>query len=299
MILSSMTSVKENFIFNKLNNRNFTAILFLSLVEIDNVTMYVFDLNLIRRTEKLYAVSLHFYKRRTRWPISYSINEIYSSHRLSSLSAQIQLESDVFGWQSFPIGDVIQRQINYLSGSKRSEYFGITLKPTVTTRTQRRNIVDLDKFSIYTPFLIVYSKDSKEGNVFEEFVPKNFEQDIKSFEAYENEVNQRNNRYGRAKKQVDLIVICFFFFFRSLRRSIESNLDSTNLLSNWNVTIPTQEPDLCSVKPFVLDFSDLGFSSRIFESRNFMAHLCSGSCQAKVSRFNLIHPFEIIMFLHR
>ncbi|CAF3906206.1 unnamed protein product [Rotaria sordida] len=84
------------------------------IVEIDNVTLYVFDLNVIHRTESIYAVSLHFYKRRTRWPISYSLNEIYSSHRLSSLSAQIHLESDSYGWQSFPIGDVIQRQINYL-----------------------------------------------------------------------------------------------------------------------------------------------------------------------------------------
>ncbi|CAF4541689.1 unnamed protein product, partial [Rotaria sp. Silwood1] len=92
------------------------------IVEIDNVTMYVFDLNVIRRMESIYAVSLHFYKRRTRWPISYSLNEIYSSHRLSSLSAQIQLESDAYGWQSFPIGDVIQRQINYLKLSQKSEY---------------------------------------------------------------------------------------------------------------------------------------------------------------------------------
>jgi hypothetical protein len=154
--------------------------------------MYVFDLNVIRRTESIYAVSLHFYKRRTRWPISYSINEIYSSYRLSSLSAQIQLESDSYGWQSFPIGDVIQRQINYLSLAQKSEYFGITFKPTVTTTTQRRNIIELEKFSVYTPFLIIYSNDSKQTNIFEEFIPKNFEQDIKSYEQFEKEVNTRN-----------------------------------------------------------------------------------------------------------
>ncbi len=170
-------------------------------MEIDNVSMYVFDLNVIRRTENVYAVSLHFYKRRTRWPISYSLNEIYSSHRLSSLSAQIQLESDSFGWQSFPIGDVIQRQINYLTFSQKSEYFGITFKPTVTTKSQRRNIIELEKFSVYTPFLIIYSNDSKQTNVFDEFVPKNFEQDIKSYEQFENEVQQRNTRF----------VHCFFF----------------------------------------------------------------------------------------
>jgi hypothetical protein len=154
--------------------------------------MYVFDLNVIRRTENIYAVSLHFYKRRTRWPISYSLNEIYSSYRLSSLSAQIQLESNSYGWQSFPIGDVIQRQINYLTLSQKSEYFGITFKPIVTTKTQRRNIIELEKFSVYTPFLIIYSNDLKQTNIFEEFIPKNFEQDIKSYEQYENEVNQRN-----------------------------------------------------------------------------------------------------------
>lgn len=162
------------------------------LVEIDNVTMYVFDLNVIRRTEELYSVSLHFYKRRTRWPISYALNEIYSSHRLSSLSAQIQLESDDFGWQSFPIGDVIQRQLNYLTTSQKSEYFGLTFKPTVTTNAQRRTIIDLDKFSVHPPFMIFYSNDSKQANVFEEFIPKNFEQEIKSYEQFEKDVNPTN-----------------------------------------------------------------------------------------------------------
>ena len=160
-------------------------------MDIDNVTMYVFDLNTIRRTESIYAVSLHFYKRRTRWPIAYSLNEIYSSHRLSSLSAQIQLESDSYGWQSFPIGDIIQRQLSYLTTAQKSEYFGITLKPTVTTPTQRRNIVELEKFSVYTPFLIIHSNDSKPPNIFEEFIPKNLEQDVKSYEQFEKEVNQR------------------------------------------------------------------------------------------------------------
>ncbi|CAF1184336.1 unnamed protein product [Rotaria sordida] len=163
------------------------------IVEIDNVTLYVFDLNVIHRTESIYAVSLHFYKRRTRWPISYSLNEIYSSHRLSSLSAQIHLESDSYGWQSFPIGDVIQRQINYLTSIQKSEYFGITFKPTVTTKNQRRNIIELEKFSVYTPFLIMYSNDSKQTNIFEEFITKNFEQDVKSYEQFETEVNKRNS----------------------------------------------------------------------------------------------------------
>ena len=113
---------------------------------------------------------------------SYSLNEIYSSHRLSSLSAQIQLESDNYGWQSFPIGDVIQRQMNYLTLSQKNEYFGMTFKPTVTTNTQRRNILDLEKFSVYKPFMIIYSNDTKPTNVFEEFIPKNFEQDVKQFD---------------------------------------------------------------------------------------------------------------------
>lgn len=165
---------------------------FLFLVEIDNVTMFVFDLNVIRRTENLHSVSLHFYKRRTRWPISYALNEIYSSHRLSSLSAQIQLESDAFGWQSFPIGDVIQRQLNYLSSEQKSEYFGLTFKPTVTTNSQRRNIIELEKFSVHMPFMIFYSNDSKQTNVFDEFIPKNFEQESKTYEQFENDVNRIN-----------------------------------------------------------------------------------------------------------
>jgi len=154
--------------------------------------MYVFDLNVIHRTESVYSVSLHFYKRRTRWPISYSLNEIYSSHRLSSLSAQIQLESNTYGWQSFPIGDLIQRQLNYLTLSQKSEYFGITFKPTVTTKSQRRNIIDLEKFSLYTPFMVIYSNDSKQTNIFEEFIPKNFEQEIQPYEQFEEEVKKKN-----------------------------------------------------------------------------------------------------------
>ena len=152
--------------------------------------MFVFDLNVIRQSETISSVVLHFYKRRTRWPISYALNEIYSSHRLSSLSAQIQLESDTHGWQSFPIADIIQRQFNYLTSTQKSEYFGLTMKPTVTAHNQRRNIIDLDKFSIYTPFMIIYSNDSKQTNVFEEFVPKNFEEESKSYEQFEKDVNQ-------------------------------------------------------------------------------------------------------------
>lgn len=241
--------------------------------------MYVFDLNVIRRTESIYAVSLHFYKRRTRWPISYSLNEIYSSHRLSSLSAQIQLESSAFGWQSFPIGDVIQRQMNYLTFSQKSEYFGITFKPTVTTKNQRRNIIELEKFSVYKPFLIIYSKDSKQTNFFEEFIPINFEEDIKSYEPYENEVNQRNRWVNLFLKNIGkTCLICRF------RRSMEEK--QPVLLSNWNESISLFEPEICSIKPFVIDFSDLGFSSWMMEPKNFMANLCSGSCQTKVKEFS-------------
>ena len=153
--------------------------------------MYVFDLNVIRRTERLSSVSLHFYKRRTRWPISYALNEIYSSHRLSSLSAQIQLEPESYGWQSFPIGDLIQRQLDYLRSSGKSDYFGLTFKPTVTTNAQRRNIIDLEKFSVHTPFMIIHSNDSKETNFFEEFIPKNFEEDIQPYEQFEEDVKQK------------------------------------------------------------------------------------------------------------
>lgn len=159
--------------------------------------MYVFDLNVIRRTETLSSVALHFYKRRTRWPISYALNEIYSSHRLSSLSAQIQLESEASGWQSFPIGDVVQRQVNYLTNRQKSEYFGLTFKPTVTAaKSQRRNIVDLDRFSVFTPFLIIYSKDFQQSNVFEEFIPKNFEEESQSYSQFENDVNRTNRSVG-------------------------------------------------------------------------------------------------------
>jgi hypothetical protein len=245
--------------------------------------MYVFDLNVIRRTESIYAVSLHFYKRRTRWPISYSLNEIYSSHRLSSLSAQIQLESNSYGWQSFPIGDVIQRQIDYLTLLQKSEYFGITFKPTVTTKTQRRNIIDLEKFSVYTPFLIIYSNDSKQTNIFEEFIPKNFEQDIQTYEQFEKEVNQRNRFLFIFKRRLNAWIFFLFYRFRRFIEEKQSTIDSNILLSNWNESISISEPDICSVKPFVIDFSDLGFSSWMMEPKNFMANFCSGSCQTKVN----------------
>ena len=239
---------------------------FLSLVEIDNVSMYVFDLNVIRRTEKISAVSLHFYKRRIRWPISYSLNEIYSAHRLSSLTAQIHLESDVLGWQSFPMSDVIQRQLNYLTVDQRAEYFGLTFKPTVITKTQRRNILDLDKFSVYTPFLIVYSQDSKASQVFEEFIPKTFEDDIRSYEQFERDVDEQRTR---------------------LRRDLEEK--SLNLLSNnWTDANSLVEFDACSVKPLVIDFADLGFTSWLIEPKHFLANRCSGSCQSKVNRFSTL-----------
>lgn len=174
--------------------------------------MYVFDLNLIRRTESIYSVSLHFYKRRTRWPISYALNEIYSSHRLSSLSAQIQLESDSYGWQSFPIGDLIQRQMNYLSSAQKIEYFGLTFKPSVTAKNQRRNIVDLERFSVYTPFMIIYSNESKQANIFEEFIPNNFEDELKNYEPFEREVNQ-THRFVHFPINSNIMKNDSFFFF--------------------------------------------------------------------------------------
>ena len=227
--------------------------------------MYVFDLNVIRRTESITAVSLHFYKRRTRWPISYSLNEIYSAHRLSSLTAQIQLESNLIGWQAFPLTDVIQRQLNYLTGTQRSEYFGLTFKPTVIAKHQRRNIIELEKFSVYTPFLIIYSNDSKGSQMFEEFLPKNFEQEIKSYEKFEKDVQDRNR----------------------IRREVDANV----LASNW--TDSNGEMDSCSIKPLVIDFADLGFTSWIIEPRNFLANRCSGSCQTKVKTIDSSHSFEL------
>ncbi len=75
------------------------------------------------------------------------------------------------------------------------------------------------------------------------------------------------------------------YVFR-LRRYIEEKqtiIDSNNFLSNWNDSFPITESDTCLVKPFVIDFSDLGFSSWMIEPKNFMANLCSGSCQTKVN----------------
>lgn len=229
------------------------------IVQIDNVTMYVFDLNVIRRTETIHSVSLHFYKRRTRWPISYALNEIYSSHRLSSLSAQIQLESNAYGWQSFPIGDLIQRQLSYISPSKLSEYFGLTFKPIVTTRNQRRQIIDLERFSVHSPFMIVYSNDSKETNVFEEFIPNHFEEEL---EASEKEINQTK----RTRRDLD---------------DRFSALDSEILPTTWNQTLSNAEMEKCAVKPLVVDFSDLGFSSWLIEPKTYSANLCSGQCEKK------------------
>ena len=228
--------------------------------------MYVFDLNVIRRTETISSVSLHFYKRRTRWPISYALNEIYSSHRLSSLSAQIQLESEAFGWQSFPIGDVVQRQVNYLTSRQKSEYFGLTFKPTVTAKSQRRNIVDLDRFSVYTPFLIVYSNDFQQSNVFDEFIPKNFEEESRSYSQFENDVNRTNRSVTSEDEPA-----------ARLRRASEANL----LSNNW--TSETAEVETCAVKDLLIDFADLGFSSWLLEPKSYMANRCSGLCQTRVS----------------
>lgn len=229
--------------------------------------MYVFDLNVIRRSESITAVSLHFYKRRTRWPISYSLNEIYSAHRLSSLTAQIQLESNLIGWQAFPLTDVIQRQLNYLTTTQRSEYFGLTFKPTVIAKHQRRNIIELEKFSVYTPFLIIYSNDSNGSQMFEEFLPKNFEQEIKSYEKFEKDVQEHN----RNRREVNDKPLNF-------------------LATNW--TDSNGEMGSCSVKPLVIDFADLGFTSWIIEPRNFLANRCSGSCQTKVKGDILSHSFQ-------
>lgn len=253
--------------------------------------MYVFDLNVIRRTETIHSVSLHFYKRRTRWPISYALNEIYSSHRLSSLSAQIQLESNAYGWQSFPIGDLIQRQLSYISPSKLSEYFGLTFKPIVTTRNQRRQIIDLERFSVHSPFMIVYSNDSKETNVFEEFIPNHFEEEL---EASEKEINQTkrfvsNSTDDRTKRRrfMSLILLKFHSAFVRTRRDLDdrfSALDSEILPTTWNQTLSNAEMEKCAVKPLVVDFSDLGFSSWLIEPKTYSANLCSGQCEKKVSQ---------------
>ena len=45
------------------------------------------------------------------------------------------------------------------------------------------------------------------------------------------------------------------------------------------------EPETCSLKPLVIDFSDLGFSSWMIEPKSYMANLCSGVCQTNVSHF--------------
>ena len=243
--------------------------------------MYVFDLNVIRRTERLSSVSLHFYKRRTRWPISYALNEIYSSHRLSSLSAQIQLEPESYGWQSFPIGDLIQRQLDYLRSSGKSDYFGLTFKPTVTTNAQRRSIIDLEKFSVH---------HAVHDHSFQWFERNEFLRGIHSEELRRRHSTLRTIRGGCQGKdsviermRVDVERRPFFARLR-LRRSSERpwTNDSSLLLSNWTSSTSIADSDTCSLKPLVIDFSDLGFSSWMMEPKSFMSNLCSGSCQTKV-----------------
>ena len=79
-----------------------------------------------------------------------------------------------------------------------------------------------------------------------------------------------------------------FFLFR-FRRSAENTSSTTdsNILSNvWNETLTSMEPEKCGLKPLVIDFSDLGFSSWIIEPKSYVSNLCSGICTTKVCTQN-------------
>ncbi len=84
-------------------------------------------------------------------------------------------------------------------------------------------------------------------------------------------------------------------FDSRLRRFVEEK-QSNVFLSNWNASVPATEPEICFIKPFVIDFADLGFSSWILEPKNFLANLCSGACQAKVRWPLLIIEHFFLLF---
>ncbi|CAF1522373.1 unnamed protein product, partial [Didymodactylos carnosus] len=286
--------------------------------ELNNVTQFIFDLNVIKRSESVTSAELHLYKRRTKYTIRYEISEIYSINHHSSISGKILLDNFVIGWQNFPITDVLARTIQY---SKNNSYFGLTLKPFIIKQDgQSKEIPYLQKFSVYTPFLVVYSNDSKSESVFEEFIPSNLEKSASIYEDFEKDVRKRNNGEQQQQNIVRMAPITDYFAYGDIlqlarkKRSVSKLLNSINsryqrystnttrALSTITTTATTPDNNLlpdfdltkesskyltsfllqdqkCSVKSFAVDFSDIGWSDWIIEPKRYMANLCSGSCE--------------------
>ncbi|CAF1297866.1 unnamed protein product, partial [Didymodactylos carnosus] len=281
--------------------------------QLDNVTQFIFDLNVIKRSESVINAELHLFKRRTKYDIRYDISEIYSISHQSSISAKILLDNIVSGWQNFPITDVLLRTIEY---SKNNSYFGLTVKPLIIRKDEQlKNIPFLQKFSIYTPFIIVYSNDSKSESIFEEFIPSNLEKSASIYKDFEEDVQNRNNREQKQQKNIVQETSVFDFsdtdilqlsrkkrsgrkLFNSLRnryqhystnttqKSTTTIVDNNLLLdfdlkndSNTYESSFLHQDQKCSVKPFVFDFSDIGWSDWIFEPKQYLANICSGSCE--------------------
>ncbi|CAF0774674.1 unnamed protein product [Didymodactylos carnosus] len=53
------------------------------------------------------------------------------------------------------------------------------------------------------------------------------------------------------------------------------------LVDHQNASMFVPSLDACSVKLFVIDFVDLGFTSWIVEPRRYAANFCEGQCQSQ------------------
>jgi len=228
-----------------------------------------------------------FTNEKTKYPIRYDINEIYTHKQLSSLSAQIELDPFIFGWQSFSIRNIIQRARQHSS----STYFGLTLKPSLINNN-RRQIKNLQIFSVYTPFLVVYSNDTRAGgdarSIFEEFIPSNLLKSANEYENFENYVQQSNNNQSNLNKPEEAETIPIqtdndtgqrirFKRANSYRHTTSTTVENDLLLPEYNDTFSNRQ-DQCSLKPFIIDFSDFGWSEWVIQPQSYMANLCSGLC---------------------